>query len=126
MTVVVSNGRSSPSQEGPQRADLHHALTLSKNAGNANVGREKKLPLADHISWHLPGIAERFAITEQALRRHLFEQIGGIQPYLKVFPSPIGAIPPISPATSKPFTDPTKEAAQAGGVGLTDCNRNEG
>ncbi|MGI9484788.1 MAG: hypothetical protein ACR2RF_02685 [Geminicoccaceae bacterium] len=90
MTIVVTNGRSSPSQEGPQRTYLHHALTLSKNAGNANVGRKKKLPLVDHISWYLPSIAERLAITEQALRRHLFEQTGGMSPNLKVFPPPIG------------------------------------
>jgi GTP cyclohydrolase II len=46
--------------------------------------------------WHLPGIADRFAISEQDLRRHLFEQTGGMYPELvtrgdlKVFLPPIG------------------------------------
>jgi hypothetical protein len=30
--------------------------------------------------WHLPGLAERFGIKETALRRHLFEQTGGMFP----------------------------------------------
>ncbi len=46
--------------------------------------------------WHLPGIAQRFGIAEQDLRRHLFEQTGGMfpelvtRPDLKVFLPPIG------------------------------------
>jgi GTP cyclohydrolase N terminal. len=32
--------------------------------------------------WHLPGIAERFQISEDKLRRTLFEQTGGIYPEL--------------------------------------------
>jgi hypothetical protein len=36
--------------------------------------------------WHLPGIAERFGTTEQALRRTLFEQTGGMYPDLVTRP----------------------------------------
>jgi GTP cyclohydrolase II len=48
--------------------------------------------------WHLPGLAERFGIKESALRRHLFEQTGGMFPELvtrsdlKVFLPPIGGM----------------------------------
>ena len=48
--------------------------------------------------WWLPGIAERFGITETGLRRELFEQTGGMftdlvtRPDLKVFLPPIGGM----------------------------------
>jgi GTP cyclohydrolase II len=48
--------------------------------------------------WYLPGIAERFGVTEGALRRCLFEQSGGMftelvtRNDLKIFLPPIGGI----------------------------------
>ena len=48
--------------------------------------------------WWLPGIAERFGVTETALRRSLFEETGGMyadlvtRPDIKVFLPPIGGI----------------------------------
>ena len=48
--------------------------------------------------WYLPGLAERFGITEQTLRRALFEQTGGMYPELvtrsdlKVFLPPVGGV----------------------------------
>jgi GTP cyclohydrolase II len=48
--------------------------------------------------WYLPGLAERFGIAEQELRRGLFEQTGGMypelvtRPDLKVFLPPVGSI----------------------------------
>ena len=48
--------------------------------------------------WYLPGIAERFGATENALRRTLFEQTAGMfpelvtRPDLQVFLPPIGGI----------------------------------
>ncbi len=48
--------------------------------------------------WYLPGLAERFGITEQALRRALFEQTGGMYPELvtrsdlKIFLPPVGGV----------------------------------
>ncbi|KDE06338.1 hypothetical protein MVLG_03376 [Microbotryum lychnidis-dioicae p1A1 Lamole] len=48
--------------------------------------------------WYLPGIAQRFGITEGALRRSLFEDTGGAfpelmtRPDLKVFLPPIGGM----------------------------------
>ena len=58
--------------------------------------------------WYLPGIAERFGVTETALRRTLFEQTGGMyadlvtRPDIKVFLPPIGGI------TLYVFGDPAK------------------
>ena len=48
--------------------------------------------------WYLPGLAERFEISEQVLRRALFEQTGGMYPELvtrsdlKVFLPPVGGV----------------------------------
>ncbi|KAF8206368.1 GTP cyclohydrolase N terminal-domain-containing protein [Mycena galopus ATCC 62051] len=48
--------------------------------------------------WHLPGVAERFGISELLLRRALFEETGGSYPELitrpdiKVFMPPIGGL----------------------------------
>lgn len=48
--------------------------------------------------WNLPGVAERFGVDEQLLRRTLFEQTGGMypelvtRPDLSVFLPPIGGI----------------------------------
>jgi GTP cyclohydrolase II len=57
--------------------------------------------------WHLPGVAERFGVTEALLRRTLFEQTAGMYPELvtrhdlKVF------LPPIGGTTLYIFGDPT-------------------
>ena len=56
--------------------------------------------------WHLPGVAERFGVTEALLRRTLFEQTAGMYPELvtrhdlKVF------LPPIGGTTLYIFGDP--------------------
>lgn len=48
--------------------------------------------------WHLPGIAERFGVSETDLRRTLFEETGGMyadlvtRPDIKIFLPPIGGI----------------------------------
>lgn len=64
---------------------------------NAN-GDVKVTKAAIDPVWYLPGLAERFGIKESALRRHLFEQTGGMfpelvtRPDLKVFLPPIGGM----------------------------------
>ncbi len=60
--------------------------------------------------WYLPGIAERFGVSETELRRTLFEETGGMyadlvtRPDIKVFLPPIGGI------TLYIFGDPEKVA----------------
>lgn len=63
--------------------------------------------------WYLPGIAERFGVTETALRRTLFEETGGMyadlvtRPDIKVFLPPIGGI------TLYVFGDPARIGDQS-------------
>jgi len=58
--------------------------------------------------WHLPGIAERFGVEEQALRRTLFEQTGGMYPELVTRPDLQVFLPPIGGVTLYIFGDPAK------------------
>jgi GTP cyclohydrolase II len=50
--------------------------------------------------WHLPGIANRFDVSEQALRRTLFEQTGGMFPELVTRPDMQVFLPPIGGMTA--------------------------
>jgi GTP cyclohydrolase II len=67
--------------------------------------------------WHLPGIAERFATSENELRRTLFEQTGGMypelvtRPDLKVFLPPIGSITAYVIGEVSAICDPKKTLA---------------
>jgi GTP cyclohydrolase II len=58
--------------------------------------------------WHLPGIAERFATTENNLRRQLFEQTAGMFPELVTRPDLQVFLPPIGGTTIYCFGDPAK------------------
>jgi len=57
--------------------------------------------------WFLPGIAERFKVSEDKLRRTLFEQTGGIYPELVTRPDLQVFLPPIGGITLYIFGDPT-------------------
>ena len=67
--------------------------------------------------WYLPGIAERFGITERRLRRSLFEQTGGMFPELvtrgdlKVFLPPIGGMTLYFVGDMAKLRDPTAHIA---------------
>jgi GTP cyclohydrolase II len=56
--------------------------------------------------WWLPGIAERFGVTEHALRRTLFEQTGGMYPELVTRPDLSVFLPPIGGISVYIFGDP--------------------
>ncbi len=58
--------------------------------------------------WYLPGIAERFHITEGHLRRTLFEQTGGMFPELVTRGDLEVFVPPIGGMTAYIFGDMTK------------------
>src|SRR5262249_57445139 len=60
--------------------------------------------------WHLPGIAARFHISEDKLRRTLFEQTGGIYPELVTRPDLSVFLPPIGGITLYIFRDPAAPA----------------
>jgi GTP cyclohydrolase II len=56
--------------------------------------------------WYLPGIAERFGVSEDKLRRTLFEQTGGMYPELVTRPDLSVFLPPIGGITLYIFGDP--------------------
>jgi GTP cyclohydrolase II len=58
--------------------------------------------------WYLPGVAERFGVEEQQLRRTLFEQTGGMYPELVTRPDLKVFLPPIGGITVYIFGDPAK------------------
>ncbi|MBL8771249.1 MAG: GTP cyclohydrolase II [Phenylobacterium sp.] len=58
--------------------------------------------------WHLPGVAQRFGVDEQTLRRTLFEQTGGMYPELVTRPDMQVFLPPIGGITLYIFGDATK------------------
>jgi GTP cyclohydrolase II len=58
--------------------------------------------------WYLPGVAERFDVDEQQLRRTLFEQTGGMYPELVTRPDIQVFLPPIGGITLYMFGDPTR------------------
>jgi GTP cyclohydrolase II len=58
--------------------------------------------------WYLPGIAARFGVDEQTLRRTLFEQTGGMYPELVTRPDMQVFLPPIGGITLYIFGDATK------------------
>lgn len=58
--------------------------------------------------WWLPGIAERFEVDEQVLRRTLFEQTGGMYPELVTRPDIQVFLPPIGGITLYVFGDASK------------------
>jgi GTP cyclohydrolase II len=60
--------------------------------------------------WYLPGIAERFRVSEDRLRRTLFEQTGGMYPELVTRPDLKIFLPPIGGITVYIFGDPAAVA----------------
>src|SRR5262245_65480209 len=61
--------------------------------------------------WYLPGIAERFGLTEADLRRGLHEQTGGMYPELVTRPDLKVFLPPIGGTTIYCFGDPAGPGA---------------
>jgi len=57
--------------------------------------------------WHLPGIAQRFGVSEEKLRHTLFEQTGGMYPELVTRTDLEVFLPPIGGITLNIFGDPS-------------------
>jgi GTP cyclohydrolase II len=64
--------------------------------------------------WYLPGVAQRFGISESQLRRSLFEQTGGMYPELVTRPDLQVFLPPIGGITVYVMGDITR-------IGQPDC-----
>jgi GTP cyclohydrolase II len=58
--------------------------------------------------WYLPGVADRFGVKEEDLRRTLFEQTGGMYPELVTRPDLKVFLPPIGGITLYIMGDPAK------------------
>ncbi len=56
--------------------------------------------IAIEPAWYLPGVAERFGVSEADLRRTLFEETGGMYPELVTRPDLDVFLPPIGGATA--------------------------
>ena len=69
--------------------------TVLKDNGDVSVTK-----IAIDPVWHLPGVAERFGVTETKLRHTLFEQTGGMFPELVTRPDLHVFLPPIGGATA--------------------------
>jgi GTP cyclohydrolase II len=80
--------------------ELRHAVRLEEVEADGRVVTETAEVTCTKVAiepvWWLPGVAERCGVSESDLRRHLFEQTGGMFPELvtrhdlKVFLPPIG------------------------------------
>ena len=89
--------------------ELHEAIRLKRLPidgtivhGNGDVAVTKAA--VDPV-WHLPGIAARFGVEEDQLRRTLFEQTGGMYPELVTRPDLALFLPPIGGITLYIFGD---------------------
>ncbi|KAJ1957015.1 Uracil-regulated protein 1 [Linderina pennispora] len=77
-------------------------------------GELKVVKVAVEPVWFLPGVAERFGISEATLRRALFEDTGGMypelitRPDLKVFLPPIGGLTVYIFGNPEHIADPAK------------------
>ena len=104
-TIAITRGR----------LDLHEmqdALAAGRLANDGDVvhknGSVSVVKVAIDPVWYLPGIALRFATTEQDLRRALFEQTAGMFPELVTRPDMQVFLPPIGGTTIYLFGDVTK------------------
>ena len=82
----------------------HDGEVVHKNGGVSVV------KIAIDPVWYLPGLAARFATTENNLRRQLFEQTAGMFPELVTRPDLHVFLPPIGGTTAYLFGDVTKLA----------------
>jgi GTP cyclohydrolase II len=82
-------------------------LTIDGSVVQSN-GSLSVVKIAIDPVWHLPGIAERFSVTETSLRRTLFEQTAGMFPELVTRPDLHVFLPPIGGITVYLFGDVAK------------------
>lgn len=101
--------------------ELNHAVRFEEIEPDGKVvletGEANCTKIAIEPVWYLPGVAERCGTTETSLRRHLFEQTGGMFPELvtrsdlKVFLPPIGGLTVYIFGDVAGLTDPRSQIA---------------
>ncbi|MCX5496306.1 GTP cyclohydrolase II [Kaistia dalseonensis] len=91
-------------------AELHEAIRLKRIPIDGEIVHENGdvsvTKAAIDPVWYLPGIAQRFNVSDEALRRTLFEQTGGMYPELVTRPDLDVFLPPIGGITIYIFGDP--------------------
>ncbi|SHO64309.1 GTP cyclohydrolase II [Pseudoxanthobacter soli DSM 19599] len=97
--------------------ELEHAMQVGRLKPDGQVmlpsGEISVVKAAVDPVWYLPGIAERFGVSDEVLRRTLFEQTGGMYPELVTRPDLDVFLPPIGGITLYIFGDPTAIADPA-------------
>nr|Q6YFE5.1 RecName: Full=Putative GTP cyclohydrolase URC1; AltName: Full=Uracil catabolism protein 1 [Lachancea kluyveri]AAO06876.1 GTP cyclohydrolase [Lachancea kluyveri] len=93
------------------RLEVDGEVVINKN-GDLNVSKVAVEPV-----WYLPGVAKRFGVTEEELRKALFEDTNGMYPELvtrpdiKVFLPPIGGLTVYIFGNPDFVSDPSKKLA---------------
>ncbi len=91
--------------------ELRDAIRLGRLREDGEIvhpgGEVSVIKAAIEPVWFLPGVAERFGVTETALRRILFEQTGGMYPELVTRKDLHVFLPPIGGMTLYIFGDPS-------------------
>jgi len=92
--------------------EIQSALAAGRLVDDGSVvhanGSVSVVKVAIDPVWHLPGIAQRFCTSENALRRALFEQTAGMFPELVTRPDLQVFLPPIGGTTIYLFGDVAK------------------
>ncbi|HTT78595.1 MAG TPA: GTP cyclohydrolase II [Stellaceae bacterium] len=92
--------------------ELQEALAAGRLKNDGTIvhgnGSVSVVKIAIDPVWYLPGIAQRFGTSENALRRALFEQTAGMFPELVTRPDLQVFLPPIGGATVYLFGDVPK------------------
>src|SRR5215471_12588296 len=103
-TIAVTRARLTIAEldEAVARGRLKVDGEIIRTSGDVAVTKAAIDPV-----WYLPGIAERFGVAEDKLRRTLFEQTGGMYPELVTRPERAVFLPPIGGITLYIFGDPT-------------------
>jgi GTP cyclohydrolase II len=91
--------------------EIREAMALGRIAEDGAIvhagGEVSVTKAAIEPVWYLPGVAERFGVTESALRRVLFEQTGGMYPELVTRNDLHVFLPPIGGMTLYIFGEPS-------------------
>jgi GTP cyclohydrolase II len=106
-TIAVTRARLTIAEldEAVARGRLKIDGDIIRTSGDIGVTKAAIDPV-----WYLPGIAERFGVGEDKLRRTLFEQTGGMYPELVTRPDLAVFLPPIGGITLYIFGDPAAVA----------------
>jgi GTP cyclohydrolase II len=102
-TIAVTRARLTLPEirEAVQLGRIEEDGTIVRPGGEVGVFKAAIDPV-----WYLPGVAERFGVSESVLRRTLFEQTGGMYPELVTRGDVHIFLPPIGGTTLYLFGDP--------------------